>query len=388
MIFKSFPVLVFCFACLISCATSPLSGPVRIATFNIAMGHSQEGELLGRLVAGDDPRLIQLAEILQRVRPDIVLLNEFDYSTDAVPLLRENYLQRSWQEQVPIHYSHAFIAPSNTGVDSGLDLDGNGKTGDPNDAWGFGTFPGQYGMLVLSRFPIDKTNVRIFRNFLWKHMPDALRPYKSDGNSYYPDPVWKQLRLSSKSHWDLPIRIAGDTVHFLVSHPTPPVFDGPEDRNGKRNFDEIRFWTDYIDLPESSYIYDDKGQPGGLGKGANFVIAGDLNSDPADGDSRRNSVLQLLNHASINSECTPQSNGAREAARIQGGVNMSQKGDSSADTADFSDNSTGNLRLDYVLPSQTLNVSSCGVYWPAMDEAGHERVAVSDHRLVWLDIEF
>ena len=24
-------------------------------------------------------------------------------------------------------------------------------------------------------------------------------------------------------------------MHFLVSHPTPPVFDGPENRNGLRN---------------------------------------------------------------------------------------------------------------------------------------------------------
>jgi hypothetical protein len=40
------------------------------------------------------------------------------------------------------------------------------------------------------------------------------------------------FRLSSKSHWDVPIVIGRKTVHFLVSHPTPPVFDGPEDRNG------------------------------------------------------------------------------------------------------------------------------------------------------------
>ena len=54
------------------------------------------------------------------------------------------------------------------------------------------------------------------------------------------------FRLSSKSHWDVPIRIGRETVHFLVSHPTPPVFDGPEDRNGTRNHDEIRFWADYV----------------------------------------------------------------------------------------------------------------------------------------------
>ena len=37
------------------------------------------------------------------------------------------------------------------------------------------------------------------------------------------------FRLSSKSHWDVPLRVGGEVVHFLVSHPTPPVFDGPDD---------------------------------------------------------------------------------------------------------------------------------------------------------------
>ena len=48
---------------------------------------------------------------------------------------------------------------------------------------------------------------------------------------------------------------SAETVHFLVSHPTPPVFDGPEDRNGPRNYDEIRFWADYSPRT-GGYIYD------------------------------------------------------------------------------------------------------------------------------------
>ena len=39
---------------------------------------------------------------------------------------------------------------------------------------------------------------------------------------------------------------AAQTVHVLASHPTPPTFDGAEDRNGRRNHDEIRFWADYV----------------------------------------------------------------------------------------------------------------------------------------------
>ena len=96
-------------------------------------------------------------------------------------------------------------------------------------------------MVVYSRYPIDTAAVRTFQLFKWKDMPGNLIPTPF----YSPDEV-EILRLSSKSHWDVPIRIGRKTVHFLVSHPTPPVFDGPEDRNGRRNNDEIRFWADYI----------------------------------------------------------------------------------------------------------------------------------------------
>ncbi len=72
------------------------------------------------------------------------------------------------------------------------------------------------------------------------------------------------MRLSSKSHWDIPININGKEIHILASHPTPPVFDGPENRNGNRNHDEIRFWRDYIDNTQANYIYDDGGKKGGL----------------------------------------------------------------------------------------------------------------------------
>ena len=77
----------------------------------------------------------------------------------------------------------------------------------------------------------------------------------------------------AKSHWDVPIRVGGEIVHFLVSHPTPPVFDGLEDRNGTRNSDEIRLWADYISPgPGSAYIHDDDGVYGGLPRGAQFEV--------------------------------------------------------------------------------------------------------------------
>ena len=165
------------------------------------------------------------------------------------------------------------------------------------------------------------------------------------------------------------------------------MFDGPEDRNGARNYDEIRLWADYIDPSRSGYIYDDAGARGGLGEAARFIIAGDLNADPVDGDSSGNAIGQLLQHPLVDASCVPLSKGAEEASALQAGKNLEQKGNPAADTADFNDQYTGNMRIDYVLPSRTLKIIGCGVFWPASGEPGHDLIGVSDHRLVWLDID-
>ena len=359
---------------------------IRFATFNIAMGLESEGELYQRLSSGEDIPLKKVAAVIQNVRPDVLLLNEFDYfELDSAILFINNYLDKPQFGNEAISFLHALNGAVNTGEDSGLDLSGNGVLGEPGDAWGFGRFPGQYGMMVLSRFPLQLQ--RSFRLFKWRDMPDALIPLNPEGSNWYPETVWKELRLSSKTHWDIAVSIDGQDIHFLVSHPTPPVFDGPEDRNGARNHDEIRLWADYIDPKRSAYIYDDTGVQGGLPGDSRFVIAGDLNADPVDGDSRAGAILQLLDHPKINAACVPLSDGSEEASREQGGKNLEQRGNPASDTGDFNDEYTGNMRIDYVLPSATLKVAGCGVFWPASNQPGYDLTDVSDHHLVWLDIE-
>lgn len=363
---------------------------VRFATYNVSMGLAREGELARRLAGGDDPALRKLAEILQRMRPDVILLNEFDYQegVDRAGLLNRNYLSRPQRGHEPIEYPYAFSAPVNTGVDSGLDLDQDGRTGDPADAWGFGRFPGQYGMLVLSRYPIRLDEARTFQHFLWQDMPDAMRPLDEDGELFYPEKTWLQLRLSSKSHWDLPICVGDVTcIHLLASHPTPPVFDGPEDRNGRRNHDEVHFWADYVSPDKGDYIYDDAGSKGGLERGETWLLAGDMNADPLDGEALSGSIDWFTENPYIDDSCVPASRGGVEAAEREGGLNRHQHGDPANDTADFDDEHSGNLRVDYLLTSRRVKVTACGVYWPASDEDGHDLVDFSDHRMVWVDLD-
>ena len=370
-------------------AAADQQATIRFATYNIAMGLHQAGELTMRLQSGTDQGLRKAAAVIQQIRPDVLLLNEFDYDpgVNAARLFVTNYLEIPQQGRLAISYAFTLTGAVNTGVSSGLDLDNNGKTGDPADAWGFGRFPGQYGMQVLSQLPLKKETLRSFQNFLWKDMPGALEPLRPDGSPWYPAEVRNQMRLSSKNHWDIPVLAGDQLIHFLVSHPTPPVFDGEEDRNGTRNHDEIRLWADYLHPDTSNYIYDDDGVAGGLAVNALFVIAGDLNADPVDGDSYTNAIAQLLDHALVNSSCLPFSDGAAEASKAQAGKNLEHESNPASDTGDFNDKFVGNMRVDYVIPSATLNVLGCGVFWPKKGQAGHELIDVSDHRMVWVDVK-
>jgi len=373
---------------------------VRFATFNASLNRNNAGDLGAELAAPGSPQPDTIAEIIQRARPDVLLINEFDYDPAALADFQTNYLSVPHGDAEPIEYPYTYIAPSNTGIYSGFDYDNSGAAGDfvPNDSYGFGFFPGQYGMAVLSMYPIDYDSVRTFQFFKWKDMPGALLP--DDPNTpepadwYTPGPELDSFRLSSKSHWDVPIQIDHKVVHFLVSHPTPPVFDGPEDRNGTRNFDEIRFWADYIIPSRSGYIYDDEGNTGGLEPGAMFVIAGDQNSDPLDGDSIPGAAQQLIEHPLINTKVTPSSEGAVEQTALQGDNNLTHLSDPAFDTADFAEaifGGPGNLRADYVLPRKNLRILDAAVFWPASDDPLFSLVGTfpfpsSDHRLVWVDV--
>lgn len=394
----------------VSGASESAEHEVRFATFNASLNRGTQGQLVADLSSPGNVQAGNVAEVIQRVRPDVLLINEFDFDEDglAVDRFQENYLGISQNGAAPIEYPYRLAIPSNTGILSGFDLTKDMVTATPadigtpqyaNDSWGFGFFPGQFAFAVFSMYPIVDDEIRTFQNFLWKDMPGAMLPIDPvTGDSYYSEEILAEFRLSSKNHADVPIEIGNKTVHFLVSHPTPPVFDGDEDRNGTRNHDEIRLWADYVGpgADRGSYIYDDDGQTGGLAPGSLFVIAGDQNSDPFDGDSVPGSAQLLLENPRVNAKVTPASQGGVERAAAQPG-NENHAGDPAFDTADFSEPpfGPGNLRADYVLPSKQLRIVDARVFWPADDDPLFrltgtgiflDPVPTSDHRLVWIDV--
>ena len=400
------PVLLL--GTLLSCqpASSPAPGdaddPVRFMTYNI------EDVRTADLCSGDHPRLVEAAAIIQDLRPDVLLVNEMTVDQPGAPgypsgepaaqnarRFADGYLREAQADSLrPLSYQTVML-PVNTGQPSQLDLNNDGRvvTRVPDvprspadgrvapqtaggrayggDAWGFGTFPGQYGMAVFVRedWTVLRDSIRTFRLFEWSDMPGAAVPVDSvTGERWYSAEEWETMRLSSKSHWDVPVRLPGGrVVHVLASHPTPPGFDGAADRNGRRNHNEIRFWVDY--LSGADYIADDSSRAGGLPEDAPFVLMGDLNADPDEGDSYGNAINPLLRHPRVQSRPVP---------------TATDRGQRAFPDLDADDTTPFGLRIDYVLPSSNLDVTSAHVWRPA--PADTSDLPVSDHFPVYVDV--
>ncbi len=325
---------------------------------------------------GSVPKVNHVAQVIAQVNPDIVLLTGIDYDFYNVTL--DAFVDLL--ETMGAPYAYRFAKRPNSGLTTGLDMDGDGKSGTARDAQGYGRFSGYGGMAILSRYPIDETAVQDFTDLLWKDLPEARLPMV-DGKIFPSIKALEVQRLSSVAHWVVPVNLPEMRINLLAFHPTPPVFDGPEDRNGLRNSDEIRLWILYLD-----------GKLAQKPDNAPFVILGDANLDPYDGQGRHSAIRALIAHPLIN-DVQPRSDGAIEAMRRQGGVNEVQQSDPATDTVDWNDErGPGNLRVDYVLPSVGLTVSGAGVFWPAPDEPDFKYLQADGknaprHHLVWIDVE-
>ena len=376
--------------------------PVRAMTYNI------EDVRTADLRRADHPRLRRAAARIQHLAPDVLLVNEMTYDQPVDPGYRagdpegrnahrfaHHYLSTPQADSLDGLSYRTVMLPVNTGLHSGLDLNNDGQVvpavpeipGAPedgsvppqtdagrtygNDAWGFGTFPGQYGMALLVRddLTVLRDSIRTFRLLPWHEKPNASVPLDTTSfEPWYSPNEWSEMRLSSKSHWDVPVRLPnGEVLHVLVSHPTPPGFDGRARRNNHRNHDEVQFWSDYLN--QAPYVEDDSGRTGGLHANARFLVMGDLNADPDDASIFRNAIRHLIGHERVDGDAVPEASPARQADYPD---------------LDPDDTSRWQARIDYVLPSSNLSVQDAGVWRPR--PASVPDVPVSDHFPVWMDV--
>ncbi len=303
-----------------------------------------------------DAQVQAVVTVLARLDADVVVLTgvDYDYGQSAITALAADLKEAGHP------YPFALALRPNTGVQTGLDLDGNGKTGQARDAQGYGRFAGQGGMAILSRYPLG--DPRDFSGLLWRDLPGANLPTDMT------EAARAVQLLSTSGHFDVPLSYApAKTLHLLVWYATPPVFDGPEDRNGRRNQDEAAFW---LRLTEGKLPWSPPESP--------FVLLGQPNLDPVDGDGRHDAIAALLADPALQD---PQPKGT------SGHIDKGQRGDPALDTA-FYPKGVGGLRVDVLLPSAGLQVQAAGVLWPAdSDPFAATLAAASRHRPVWADID-
>ncbi len=307
---------------------------LKIATFHTELSRDGPGLLLEAILSGDDPQVSAVVAVLTEVDADAVLLLDIDWDLGGVTL-------DALAERIG-GYPHRLALRPNRGKASGLDLDGDGRTDGPGDAQGWGDYAGQGGMAILSRRPIAVDEVRDFTGLSWADLPGHRAP---DGTP-------EAQRLSTTGHWDVPLILGdGTRLHLLAWHATPPAFEA---RNVARNRDETLFWSRFLD--------------GAFGTPpTRFVLLGDANADPERGEGDKDALADLLVRPDLTDP---------EGTR---GI-----------TADWTDREGGPgvQRVDYVLPSSRLDVSSAGIHWAEGDtSAGAAARTASRHRLVWVEVE-
>lgn len=303
---------------------------LRIATYHAEFSRDGPGLLLRDLKAGD---MAEAISDIVTVAPDVLLLTDFDYDLTGAALAALQERLATAGHAMP----HSFARLTNAGRPSGADLDGDGRLGEAEDALGFGMFSGQGGMALLAVLPFIDSEAEDFSALLWRDLDGSLLDDGIPGANILP--------LASDGHWRVPVALpSGGQLALLAFHAQTPVFDGPEDRNGRRNRDQIRFWADQVRLtPEP------------------FILFGNANLDPNGGEGRRMAIRDLLDHPELQD---PQPRSAAGALA----------------TVDWPDPELGDLRVSYVLPSAGTIPSNSGVHWP-------DRQGGPAHKLVWVDVE-
>ena len=283
--------------------------------------------MLRDILSGKAPDVLAAAQMISASQAHVIALQSFDFDAEnrALTAFRDLIAKQG------LDYPYIFTVPPNAGLYTGIDLNGDGRLG-PEDRQGYGRFHGQAGMAILSRFPLDTRGFTDLSGVIWADQPWATLPPM-------PDKARARQRLSSIGHWRIPMQLAdGSQIQLLTLHASPPVFDGPEDRNGLRNGDEIRLIHKELDTLGS--------EP--------FVILGDLNNDPDLGEGLKPPLHALLNDPRLADAAAPDP------------------------TVDWRDLGLPQMRVSYILPHRALTVTAHGHIPPP---AGASR-----HRLIWADL--
>ncbi len=299
--------------------------------------------MLRDLQAARDDQAEAALDIIAAAQADVILLGDVDWDFEGRGL--EALVARLAEHG--LDYAYSWAPKPVSGLASGLDLDGDGRLGGPRDSLGYGWFTGDSGVAVLSRHPIGSAT----------DLSDLLWSDRADVEGLLPDDAKDVVPLATVGQWVVPLQVQGTEVSLITLAAGTPVFDGPEDRNGRRNAAELALVSELVaqaDLP---------------------IVLGRANVDPVDGKGDQAALEAVLLHPALTD---PRPRGS-------GGGGDGHLGDPALDTVNWQ--GPGALRVDYVLPARTMRVLDAGVIWPDADDPLAEVAELAGPaRLVWVDV--
>ena len=335
---------------------------LRIAAFDVGMSRDGPGLLVHELEGSPEPSTLAVAAVIRAVRPDVLLLTRFDHDLHGRALDAFRALLRTGPDG--IDYPHAFqrAGERRRAVGAGPRRRRAGDGARRRLGLGPVSRARRYGHRLAAA--ARRRCGAELRAAAVAALPGAMLPTRPDGSPFPDAERQAALRLSSRSHWDVPVVLEdGGRLHLLASNPTPPLFDGAEGFNRRRNRDEVRFWTAYLD---GTAFTDDQGRRPVPPTGRWWCSGTSISIRSTEPDTSAVSVL--LEHPRL-LDPRPASTGGKAAGSE--GVNGGHDGDPGLDTADWrDDDGPGNLRVDYVLPSAGLKVAGAGVFWPGPASRG------------------
>ena len=327
--------------------TPAISEILRLASYTAALERNSPGLLYRDIIHGKSSQIRAALRLIATIQPDILALQRFDWDAELRAARAFQAALNAQRWEMP----HLLAPRPNTGVASGVDIDGNGQIGGPGDAQSYGTFAGQRGLLLSSRLPFNAQDSKDHSQVLWANVPQT--------HSTDPPEIARVQRLAYVAMLQTSITWRQHSISLLTFHASPPVFDGPKDRNGCRNADEIAYAAALVDqLPKP------------------LVLLANTNLDPVDGEEHNEVMSQLLAHPKLQ-DPKPASLGGQAAA------NTGHRGPARLDTVDWRDPRPDNLRVNYILPSRDFALHDGAVHWPAKELPDPQG---NSHRLIWQDV--
>jgi len=149
-----------------------ISETLRLASYTATLERNASELLYCDIIHRKSSQIRAALRLIATIQPDILALQRFDRGVElrAARASQTALKVRVWE------MPHLLAPRPNTGMASGVDIDGNQQIGGLRNAQSYGTFAGQRGPLLLSRLPFNAQDSQDHSQVLWADVPQTRSP--------------------------------------------------------------------------------------------------------------------------------------------------------------------------------------------------------------------